>query len=75
MRQMLGLFYTVLFLSYIFAALFIVFHIVRYSFDKKTAVFGATLFLVVLVILLFTNALLFFSLPFDTVLSHTVSSF
>jgi hypothetical protein len=64
MQTLFGLFYTVLFLCYIFAALFVVFHILRYSLDRKKAFLGVTFFLSVATILLFINALLFFSLPF-----------
>ena len=62
---MFGLLYTMLFFSYIATALFIVFHIVRYSLKRSTTLFGITLFLVVFSILVFTNALIFFSLPID----------
>lgn len=62
------LLYTLLFFSYVVVALFIVFHIFRYSLKRGTAVFGATLFLIVFFILLFTNALIFFSLPLDTLI-------
>lgn len=64
-----GLLYTLLFFSYVTAALFIVFHIFRYSLKRSSALFGATLFLVVFFILIFTNALIFFSLPLTTLLS------
>lgn len=63
-----GLLYTLLFFSYVVAALFIVFHIFRYSLKRGSALFGATLFLVVFLILVFTNALIFFSLPLNALL-------
>ncbi|MDO8565770.1 MAG: hypothetical protein Q7S04_01110 [Candidatus Moranbacteria bacterium] len=69
-QSIFGLIYTLLFFSYVIVALFIVFHIFRYSLKRDTALFGATLFLVVFFILIFTNAILFFSLPFDALLSH-----
>jgi len=65
MRLIFGVLYTFLFLSYITTALFIVFHLLRYSLDRKTAIFGTLFFIVVFVILLFINALIFFSLPFE----------
>lgn len=68
MKSMLGLLYTVLFFAYVATALFIVFHIVRYSLSKRMAFFAVVLFLTVLTVLLLTNALIFFSLPFDTFL-------
>lgn len=55
--------YALLFFSYVVAALFIVFHIFRYSLKRGMALFGVTLFLFVFSILIFTNAMLFFSLP------------
>lgn len=68
-QSIFGLLYTLLFFSYVVVALFIVFHIFRYSLKRSTALFGVTLFLVVFLILLFTNALIFFSLPLNTLLS------
>lgn len=68
MQALFGLLYAFLFLSYVFTTLFIVYHIAHYSLDKKTALFGILLFLAVASVLLFTNALLFFTLPFDELL-------
>jgi hypothetical protein len=63
MQVIFGLLYTFLFLSYIVTALFIVFHLLRYSIDRKSAVVTVTFFLSIFGILLFLNALTFFSLP------------
>lgn len=71
MRSIFGLLYTILFFSYIATALFIVFHIVRYSLQRSTTLFGVTLFLVVFFVLVFTNALIFFSLPINELLSRS----
>ncbi len=68
MRLIFGLLYTVLFLSYVTTAFFIVFHLLRYSIDRKAAVFSTIFFLTVFTILLFTNAVLFFSLPLEDIL-------
>lgn len=65
MRLVSGLLYTILFLSYTLTALFVVFHLLRYSLDRKSAVFSTIFFVVVFTILLFTNAALFFSLPLE----------
>jgi len=65
MRQLFGSLYTFLFFSYVVTALFIVFHLVRYSLSRSSATFMTVLFLSVLVVLLFTNAMIFFSLPLD----------
>lgn len=69
MRFVFGLLYTFLFFSFIITGLFIVFHLLRYSIDRKVAIFGTLLFVTVLTILLFTNAVLFFSLPIEELLS------
>ncbi len=63
MQLIFGLLYTVLFFSFLVTALFIVFHLLRYTLNRKMALFSTTLFLVVFVILLMSNAALFFSLP------------
>lgn len=68
MLPVFGLLYTVLFFSCVLAALFIVFHFLRYSLNRRMALFATTLFLVVFVVLLISNAALFFSLPLDTLL-------
>lgn len=71
MRSIFGLLYTLLFFSYIVTALFIVFHIVRYSLKRSTTLFGVTLFLVVFFILIFANALILFSLPIDELIPRS----
>lgn len=68
MRPLLGLIYTILFFSYVATSVFIVYHIVRYSLSRQAAIFGVALFVTVLTVLLFTNAILFFSLPLDTLI-------
>ena len=67
MRPILGLLYVIFFLGSLTTALFVVFHLLRYSLDRKVALFGTIFFLTVFVILLFTNALIFFSLPLETI--------
>ncbi len=68
MRFVFGLLYTFLFFSFVITGLFVVFHLLRYSLNRKVALFGTLLFVSVLGILLFTNALLFFSLPLEEML-------
>lgn len=55
-----------MFLAYISAGGFIVYHFLRYSPTRTGATIGVTLFLSVFLVLLFTNAMLFFMLPLDT---------
>ncbi|OGI22098.1 MAG: hypothetical protein A2808_03680 [Candidatus Moranbacteria bacterium RIFCSPHIGHO2_01_FULL_55_24] len=73
MQALFGLLYTLLFMSYVFTALFIVYHIAHYSLDKKTAFAALLLFLGVITVLLFTNAILFFTLPWGDLLPQTSS--
>lgn len=68
MQLIFGLFYTVLFTSYVVTALFIVFHLLRYSINRQAAVLTTTLFVSVFIILLITNAATFFTLPLDSLL-------
>ena len=63
MQLIFGLLYTILFFSFVVTALFIVFHLLRYTLNRKMALFSTALFLVVFTILLVSNAALFFSLP------------
>ncbi len=63
MQLIFGILYTVLFLSFVVTALFIVFHLLRYTLNRKMAVLSTILFLSVFTILLITNAMIFFSLP------------
>jgi len=67
MRPLFGLLYTFLFLSYSITALFVVFHLLRYSLSRTSAIFMTSLFLLVLIVLLFSNAIIFFSLPLDLI--------
>ena len=68
MQLIFGLLYTILFLSYVMTALFVVFHLLRYSLNRKMAVLSTVFFLTVFIILLLSNSLLFFSLPLDSLL-------
>jgi hypothetical protein len=66
MKSLFGSLYLILFFSYVIAALFITFHIIRYSLSRTAMIFGLTLFLLVFVTLLLSNVALFFSLPLDS---------
>lgn len=68
MQAFLGIVYLIFFLGCITAGLFILFHLLRYALDRKLALFMGLLFTTVAVILLATNTVLFFSLPFDELL-------
>ena len=68
MRLVFGLLYTIFLFSLIATALFIAFHLLRYSLNRKMASWTTIFFLVIFTILLVTNAGLFFSLPFESLL-------
>lgn len=68
MQLIFGLLYTVLFVSFVVTALFIVFHLVRYSLNRTVSIFGTFFFIAVFSVLLLSNAILFFSLPLDSLL-------
>lgn len=68
MQLIFGILYTFLFFSYVATALFVVFHLLRYSLNRKMAILSTTLFVIVLFLLLVANALLFFTLPFENML-------
>ncbi len=70
MPSIFGISYLLLFFSYILIALFVVYHIFRFSLKRGTALFGVTLFSTVFFVLLITNTLLFLSLPFSDLFSH-----
>lgn len=65
MTAIIDLIYLLAFLSYLLLSLFIIYHIIRYSGSKTVMVFTLTFFLIGTSLLLFANALLFFSIPFD----------
>ncbi|MFZ3031895.1 MAG: hypothetical protein WA082_02580 [Candidatus Moraniibacteriota bacterium] len=68
MQFIFGILYTLFFMSFLVMALFIVFHLLRYSLNQKVSVFGTIFFVVVFTILLFSNAMLFFSIPIGDLL-------
>lgn len=72
MLPVFGLLYTLLFFSCVLAAFFIVFHFLRYSLNRRMALFAITLFLTVFSVLLIVNAMLFLSLPLGTLLPQTL---
>ncbi|MEI8104040.1 MAG: hypothetical protein WCG84_04030 [Candidatus Moraniibacteriota bacterium] len=67
MRQLLLVGYGLLFLSYIIAAGFIVFHFIRYSFNRSLASLAVLLFVAVTSILILANALLFLAIPWNKI--------
>lgn len=74
MRGIFGLLYSVVFILYVLAGFFVLFHISRYALNRRIATLAAFLFIIVTTVLLFANAFLFFHLPLDTMLQSNASS-
>lgn len=72
MLPLFYIFYLIIFFCYLVSALFIVFHISRYSLKKSNGTFGVILFLVVFVILLLTNISLFLNLPLTDMIQKSL---
>lgn len=68
MQLFFGITYFLFFAGVVTVSLFIMFHLSRYSLNRRLAVGMAGLFVVVTTILLCSNSLLFFSLPLETLL-------
>ncbi|MBP9727952.1 MAG: hypothetical protein KBD27_01095 [Candidatus Moranbacteria bacterium] len=73
MQLIFGILYTILFLSYVMTALFVVFHLLRYSLNRRMAVLSTLFFVGIFLILLLSNSILFFSLPLESLLPMTTS--
>lgn len=73
MLAIFGIIYLVIVLIYILAALFIMYHIMKFSLHKSTAVLTLAIFLPVFGTLLFTNLMLFLSINWNEILSNIVS--
>lgn len=71
MQAFFGIVYIVFILGCITASCFILFHLLRYSLDRRLAVIMSIIFSSVVIVLLITNAALFFTLPFDAISSNT----
>lgn len=71
MQLFFGITYLLFFAGVVVASLFIMFHLSRYSLNRRLAVGMTGLFVVVTAVLLWVNTLLFFSLPLETLLIPT----
>ncbi len=69
MTRILTLFYLILFLGVCLTSLYVVYHILRYSLSKRQAIVIGVAFVSVLVLLLITNAVLFFRIDWDGLLA------
>lgn len=68
MQNFFGLLYLVFFLGVVTAALFILFHLLRYALDRKLALLMSLIFTTVTLVLLAANVALYFSLPLENLL-------
>ena len=67
MQQLPALLYLFFLLGVTVAAIFVIYHISKYSFSKTNAFWGNTAFLVGLFLLLGLNALIFFRIDWEAV--------
>lgn len=66
MQSLFALIYLIFLSGVVIATLFIIFHLSRYSLNRRLA-FGMTIFfLIVTGMLIISNAALFFSIPFES---------
>lgn len=68
MQLFFGITYLLFFAGVIIASLFIMFHLSRYAINRRLATGMTALFIVVTAVLLFSNSMLFLSLPIDSLL-------
>lgn len=61
--------YLIIILFFLLAALFIVYHIVKYSLNKMEMLISLSIFLSVFLVLLFSNLAIFLSIRMDRVIS------
>lgn len=64
--------YSVLIITYLASAGFIVFHILRYSLCRTNAIFGVSFFLAVFILLFLINLSLFSNLPLDKLIGNGI---
>jgi hypothetical protein len=67
MQQILTFLYLLFFLGISVTALFVVYHISKYSLSKKNAFWGNTVFLSGLIILFGLNMIIFFQIDWTSV--------
>lgn len=74
MQSFFAICYLVFFLGCVVASLFILFHLLRYALDRKMALIMGLIFTSVVLVLLVVNTILFFSIPFDTILPSSMGN-
>lgn len=73
MIAIFGILYLAIVLIYLLAALFIMYHIMKFSLHKSTAVLTLAIFLPVFGTLLFTNLMLFLAIDWNRIFSFVIS--
>ncbi len=72
MLAIFGIIYLVIVLIYILAALFIVYHIMKFSLHKSTVILTLAIFVPVFGVLLFTNLMLFLAIDWNGIISFVI---
>lgn len=71
MQLFFGITYLLFFAGVVIVSLFIMFHLSRYSLNRKLAIGMTVLFVSVSAVLLLSNSVIFLNLPLDTLLIPT----
>jgi len=72
MLAIFGILYLAIVLIYLLTALFIMYHIMKFSLHKSTAVLTLAIFLPVFGTLLFTNLMLFLAIDWNGIFSFII---
>ncbi len=70
MIYLIFLLYTIVFIIFILVCLFIVYHLVKYGAKNKLNKIILPLFIVISVLLLFSNIFLFFSIDWNNLIAN-----
>ncbi len=68
MQLILTVIFAILLLTFALVSLFIIYHIVRYSYSKSESVLMLAIFIPVVSVLMLADIVLFFSINFEEVL-------
>jgi hypothetical protein len=72
MFGLLAILYLLIILFFIAGGLFVVYHLVKYSFNQQSMIFSTLLFVCVFCVLLLTNLILFFSIDVSALLPSNI---
>lgn len=68
MQLILTVIFAILLLTFALVSLFIIYHIVRYSYSKSESVLMLSIFIPVVSVLMLADIVLFFSINFEDIL-------